>query len=191
MVKPYRVFSRKIVHKNPWYQVVKENIRYPSGHRGNYYVWENPRTEKGFVVAIAEDKDTFFLVKQWRPTLKHYTLEFVAGDAHKNEKYVKAAKRELLEELGLQAKRWQFIGKAAVAPGYSREYGRVFLATGISKSAEKAKGEAGEKTELVKIKRQKFEQMIYNREIEDGPTLSAYLLYLTRKKKNQILNPNI
>lgn len=178
MTKPYKVFSRKVVHKNPWYQIVKENIRQPSGYRADYYIFENSKTERDFVVVIAKDKNNFFLVRQWRPTVKRYLLEFVAGGAHEKEKYIEAAKRELLEETRLFGKNWHYLGKAAVAPGHSGEYGRVFLATEISKSSKKVKGEPGENTEVIKIKRQKFEKMIYNREIEDGPTLSSYLLYL-------------
>jgi len=180
--KTWKVYHRKIVFKCSWFQIIEEDLRKPNGFRSKYYVFES-LSKRDFIMVIALDNDYFYMTKQWRPTLKRETVEFVAGGVGKNEIYLEAAKRELLEEAGLKAKKWHFIGKAPVAPGHSREYGRIFLAENISFSKEKAAGEPGEGTELVKIPRHKFKRMIYQREIDDGPTLSAYLLYLTWSKK--------
>lgn len=177
----YKVFSRKTVHKNPWFRIVKEDILRPDGHRADYYIFEG-ESDKNFVVIVAQEKDELYLVKQWRPTLKRYLIEFAAGGIEKNETDLQAAKREFLEETGWGAKKWQYLGKAAVGPGHSKEYGQVFFATGLFKTRGKT-NDIQEKTELVIIKRQNFEQMIYNKEIEDGPTLSAYMKYLAFKKR--------
>lgn len=39
------------------------------------------------------------MVRQYRPAMNTYTLEFPAGEVHKNESPIQAAKREVLEEL--------------------------------------------------------------------------------------------
>jgi len=180
--KRYQVFSRKVVYQCPWFQIVVEDVQKPDGFRGNYFIMERPKG-RDFVIVIVQENDDLYLVNQWRPTLKKDTLEFAAGSVGERETDLEAAKREVAEELGLKAKKWIFLGKAAVAPGFSSQYGRVFYATGISQLREKFPGEAGENTEGVKIKRAKFDQMIYNGKIVDGTTLSAYLLYLVWEKK--------
>lgn len=180
--KRWRVFAKKTIHKNPWFSVDLEDIQKPSGHRDNYYIFQGTG-RKDFVVAIALDDNYFYLTEQWRPTLKKYSLEFVAGRAEKNESYLEAVKREFLEETGLEAKKWLLIGRVAVAPGHTPRYGRIFLASRISHSNTKTKGEPGEDTKLVKVPKNKFREMIYQAKIDDGPTLSAYLLYLIRSKK--------
>ena len=43
-------------------------------------------------------KGEFVMVKQFRPNIDEYSLEFPAGGLLKNEKPIKAAKREFLEE---------------------------------------------------------------------------------------------
>jgi 8-oxo-dGTP pyrophosphatase MutT (NUDIX family) len=184
--KSWKVFSRKVEHKNPWFQIVREDVRKPNGFRGDYFIFEG-NSSKDFVIVIVRDcqgkDETFYLVKQWRPTLKRYLIEFAAGSTGKQESFLQAAKREVKEELGLEAKDWRYIGKATVAPGHSMEYGRVFVATNALRTKHEAKGDPGETTQLVKVSRKQFERMIYNKQIQDGPTLSAFLLYLVWKKE--------
>jgi ADP-ribose pyrophosphatase len=177
-----QVFSRKVVHKNPWFRIVKEKIQKPSGFRGNHYIFEGNSLRDFVVIVVRDEQENFYLVKQWRPALKRYLVEFAAGGTGRGESYLQAAKREVREELRLEAKRWDYLGKAAVAPGFSREYGRFFLATGVKPTQRGSKGEPGEVIEIVKISRKKFEKMVSEREIEDGPTLTAYMLYVTRRK---------
>ena len=43
-------------------------------------------------------KGEFVMVKQFRPNIDEYSLEFPAGGLLKNEKPIEAAKREFLEE---------------------------------------------------------------------------------------------
>lgn len=181
--KKWQVYSREVVYQNPWYRIIKEDLKKPSGFRGDYFILEG-RGEKDFVVVVVLDEnENFYLVKQWRPTLKRYLLEFAAGGTEKNESFLEAAKREVKEELGLQAQNWQHLGRAAVAPGHSKEYGQFFLATKIKPTKAKVEGEPGEKTEAVKLSHSELVKKIYAKEIEDGPTLTAYLLYLAWKKE--------
>ena len=180
--KTWKVYSRKTVFKCPWFQIVEEDIKKPNGFRGKYYIQQG-REKNDFVIVIALKRNCFYMTKQWRSTLKKETIEFVAGSVEKNESYLKAAKRELLEEVRIRAKRWRYLGRVAVAPGHTLRYGRIFLAEEITKVKTKVKGEPGEDTRPVKIPLQKYKQMVSQGKINGGPTLSAYLLYLAWSKK--------
>ena len=50
------------------------------------------------ICCIMTMKGEFVMVKQFRPNIGEYSLEFPAGGLLKNEKPIEAAKRELLEE---------------------------------------------------------------------------------------------
>jgi hypothetical protein len=49
-------------------------------------------------------KGEFVMVKQFRPNINEYSLEFPAGGLLKNEKPIEAAKREFLEETSFSSK---------------------------------------------------------------------------------------
>ena len=132
---------------------------------------------------VAYENNSLYLVKQWRPTLKRATLEFVAGSIGEKETPLEAAKREIIEEIGMEATKWVYLGRQAVAPGFSSQYGRYYLATNLKIANWKLEGELGERTELCLVKRAKFDEMIYNGKIIDGTTLTAYLLLLAWEKK--------
>ena len=58
----------------------------------------------GVILAVLYREDRFVLVKQFRPNLDAYTLEFPAGGIDLGESPLEAANRELWEEVGISAR---------------------------------------------------------------------------------------
>jgi 8-oxo-dGDP phosphatase len=85
------------------------------------------------VVAV-NDRDEIALVLQYRHPIGRRLLELPAGllDGGPQESPVDAARRELLEETGLAAERWQVLVDVDVSPGFTDEALRIYLATGIT-----------------------------------------------------------
>ncbi len=94
----------------------------------------------GIVAVIALSGDgQIVLVEQYRPAVERNVLELPAGLAGdtsqtRGEPLVEAAKRELLEETGYTAARWQRLFDAFTSPGLTDESLTFFLATGLSRS---------------------------------------------------------
>lgn len=61
------------------------------------------------ILAYTKNKK-FLLVKQFRPAIEKFTLEFPGGLVDKGEKPIRAAKRELKEETGCYAKKVVHLG---------------------------------------------------------------------------------
>jgi len=60
------------------------------------------------VIVLATTKDhKIVMVKQFRPALNKYTIEFPSGAIKPREKPISAAKRELLEETGYICKKYE------------------------------------------------------------------------------------
>jgi 8-oxo-dGTP pyrophosphatase MutT (NUDIX family) len=84
------------------------------------------------VVAVADD-GRVPLVRQYRAALDRELLEIPAGKLDvADEDPEDCARRELAEEVGLQASSWELLCEFHNSPGFSDERHRVFIARGLT-----------------------------------------------------------
>lgn len=114
-------------------------------HRGEHLSlmrrggWEFVRrtTATGIVCVVAKtQRGEVVLVEQHRPPVDARVIELPAGLAGdlagaSNEEMLEAAKRELLEETGYQAKRWRHAMSSPVSAGLTDAILHVFVADGL------------------------------------------------------------
>jgi 8-oxo-dGTP pyrophosphatase MutT (NUDIX family) len=107
---------------------------------------------QGAVAALAHDDEHVWLVRQPRETLGDPDfLEIPAGRLDRpGESPLDAARRELVEEVGLRAERWEPIASFASSVGILDEIVHVFDATGLSDDADEAQAEHDERIEIVR-----------------------------------------
>jgi ADP-ribose pyrophosphatase len=88
----------------------------------------------GAVAIVTLDEDQrITLIHQYRHPMGHRLWELPAGLIdHLGEDPVGAARRELVEEVGLAAEDWVTLVDVAASPGFTDEVVRVFLARGLS-----------------------------------------------------------
>jgi ADP-ribose pyrophosphatase len=83
------------------------------------------------VVPMADD-GTVTLVRQYRSPVGRSVLELPAGTCDvAGEPPEETARRELVEEAGLEAARLRHLASAYNSPGYSDQVTTIFLATGL------------------------------------------------------------
>jgi ADP-ribose pyrophosphatase len=92
------------------------------------------------VLAVTAQRE-ILLVEQFRPPLGRNVLELPAGLAgdeplQENEPLLTAAKRELLEETGHEARHWHSLGDGPSSAGLTNEMVTLFLASGLLKVRE-------------------------------------------------------
>ena len=63
------------------------------------------------IVALTPDR-RIVLVRQYRFGVMAATLEIPGGSVDRNERHLDAAKRELLEETGFEARQWEYLGSS-------------------------------------------------------------------------------
>ncbi|QOV88564.1 NUDIX hydrolase [Humisphaera borealis] len=91
----------------------------------------------GIVAVTADDK--LILIEQFRPPVGKFVIELPAGLAgdiagSESEDLSVAARRELLEETGYEAKTMKLLGAGAASAGLSDEIITMFLAKGLKKT---------------------------------------------------------
>jgi len=150
-----------------------ETASLPSGVTVDLAVIRHP----GAAAIVALDRDgSIAMLNQYRHAIGGWLREVPAGCRNAGEDYAQCARRELGEEAGLAAARWDALGEIVTIPSFCDERIALFLARDLS---------AGTGTldhdEVIKVTRVRFEDtfaMIDRGEIVDAKTIAA--LYRTR-----------
>ena len=115
-------------------------------------------------VILAVDNDEILLVEQYRVPLGRRCLELPAGligdeDGGEDDDPLSAAKRELEEETGYRADRWEEIGDFFSSPGMTDEGFTLLKATGLTKVGPGG-GVGGEDIVTHRVKLADFPQVV-------------------------------
>jgi ADP-ribose pyrophosphatase len=108
-IQAWQTLSREVVFEaKHWFRIMKDTIKLPSGRIVDDYF----RIEGGeYVLIYARSKEGKVLVeKHYKHGLGEITVTFPAGFVEQGETPLTAAKRELFEETGFEAKVWKHIG---------------------------------------------------------------------------------
>jgi 8-oxo-dGDP phosphatase len=100
------------------------------------------------VVALNDASEVLF-ISQYRHPVAHSMIEIPAGLLDSlDEDPLSAAKRELAEEAGFVADKWQLLADFCTSPGSSSEAVRIFLATGLSPVSDNSFLRTAEESEI-------------------------------------------
>jgi ADP-ribose pyrophosphatase len=118
--------------------------------------------------------DEVILIKQFRPSLNKWILEVPAGRVEVNEALEDTARRELIEEVGYDAKTLIKLVSIYPAPGYSDEVLHIFLAKDLTYVGSKL--EVGELIEVVKVRLDSALDLVLSDDVVDAKTLISLLI---------------
>jgi ADP-ribose pyrophosphatase len=149
-------------------------------NRSGFEIKRSVVRHKGSAVMMAVDeRSRVLLVRQYRLPADGYLWELPAGRLDEGETPLQGAKRELAEETGYRARKWEKLVSFWPSPGYVGEKMTIFLAT------ELAEGEAtpmdDERIETRWFSRREMDGMIEDGKIRDGKTIIGYLMWRKRK----------
>jgi ADP-ribose pyrophosphatase len=176
--KGVEVLSSKVSFEGPIFRVVTDEVMEPGGKALQR---RDVVRHGGSVVVLAVDdskskRDPFILLeRQYRHAAGQYLYEIPAGKIDVGEESLPAAKRELLEETGYQAKHWSKLVRFFASPGFLGEWMQVYLAEGLTPGD--AQPEDDEQIELFAVPLSELLRQIEAGRILDGKTIAATLLY--------------
>lgn len=126
----YEVVSSRIAHEGELSRVRVDSVRMPDGEVSSREIVEHP----GAVgIVPIDDQGRVVLVRQYRVALGAYQMEIPAGKLDVDgEAETDAARRELIEEVGLDASGWSQLTAFHNSAGWTDEVTTVYLATGLA-----------------------------------------------------------
>lgn len=169
--QPWEKISSKQVYNNPWIHVEEHVVINPSGNESIYGVVRF----KNYAIGIlpVDEEGNIYLVGQHRYPLNEYTWEIPEGGGDKNIPPLESAKRELLEEAGVQANHWKLLCEIQTSNSVTDEVGYIYLATGLT--FHEPDPDEDEDIALKKIHFDDAYAMLQRGEIKDSLTVIALL----------------
>lgn len=130
----------------------------------------------GAGVLAVDDEENIYLVKQFRYPYGEEMLEIPAGKLSKGEDPLACAKRELEEETGMVADKWELLGAFRPSPGYTDEKLYVYIARELKEGSQHL--DADEFLDVERYDLFRAVKMIERGEITDAKTVIAIYKYL-------------
>ncbi len=159
-----KIFSGKII------DLFLDKVELEDGNIANREVVNH---NGGVCVVPITDDNKIIMVKQYRYPMGEVVLEIPAGKLDKDEDHFEAGKRELLEETGMKASFYKFIGELYPAPAYLNEIIYMYIAKDLIKLSQKL-----DEDEFLDIEYYYIDDlinMILSGEIKDAKTQTAIL----------------
>jgi ADP-ribose pyrophosphatase len=159
--------ASEVLLRGPVFEVVGERVRLPSGREQRVQIVRHPGA-----VAIAPllPSGELLLVRQYRAAVEEWLIEVPAGRLEPDEDPRAGAERELEEETGQRARRWDVLLCFVPAPGFCSERVTLFLARDLEPVASPRAADPDEELELV---RRRPDAILAGGEVHDAKTLLA------------------
>jgi ADP-ribose pyrophosphatase len=123
------VVNSRLVYEGKIVTMRVDEISLHQGGTATRVVVDHP----GAVVMIAiDEQERVYLVRQYRHAIGRILLELPAGTLEPGEEPLSAAKRELLEEVGMVGEQWRYLGCFFSSPGFVNECLHVYVVRGLS-----------------------------------------------------------
>ncbi len=133
-------------------------------------------SDSAVILAVTNDQK-IILVRQFRPALGIYTLEFPAGYLCGEETSTNAAERELVEETGFICSSMTFMGSFTVSPSRINTMLHFFFGEGASVANDKKKEDD---TEVILVTEDELKKLIVEGQLLE---VAGSAIYLAAKLK--------
>jgi ADP-ribose pyrophosphatase len=168
-----QLLKQRLFYKGRKFDFEVNRLRLPNRVEGD---WECIRHPGGALAIPVTNEGKLILVRQYRFAVGGRVLEFPAGTIEPMEDPLETVKREIQEETGFSANKWQQLGEFILAPGYSDEIIYAFLAQDLTKLEKPPQQDEDEDIEVLFWTPQELEKAILEGQPVDAKSISSFFL---------------
>ncbi len=168
---PWTTLAAREIYDNPWIRVTEHDVLNPAGRPGIYGVVKFKNRAIGIIPV--DDEGYTWLVGQYRFPLGAYSWEIPEGGGPLDEDPLTAARRELAEETGLTAARWELLLEMHLSNSVSDEHALIYLARDLTPGPADP-----DETEQLTVRRLPLDEaveMVLRGEITDAMSVAGLL----------------
>lgn len=167
---PWTITRSHKIYEDPWIRLDRDDVLRPDGLPGTY---STVHLKHGVTVVALDEKRQVHLTREFHYAVGRVTVEGSSGGIEENESADSAARRELLEELGITAQRWTDLGSVDPFTSAILSPVRLFLAEELAFQPQQLEG-----TELIDhviVPLNEALDLVMRSEITHAPTCVALL----------------
>ena len=174
--------SSEEIYKGVVVHLYRDRVRLQNGEESIREVLRDCRA----VCVLPLDSDgCVTMVSQYRYAHSKVLLEIPAGKLDAGEDYITGARRELLEETGIRARKYTFLGEIYTTPAFVDEVIFMYLATDLEEGCEQCL-DSDEFLNVEKIPLDTLVEMTLRGEIRDAKTQAAILKVDAMRRRGMI-----
>lgn len=176
---PWTIVKNHKIYQDPWVALERDDVIRPDGLPGSY---STVQIKPGVTVVALDNENIVHLTSEFHYAVGRVTLEGVSGGIESGESALVSAQRELLEELGIVAQKWTWLGTVDPFTSAVRSPVQLYLAEELSFEATQLEGT--ELIERVSIPLGDAIAAVIESRITHAPTCVALLKVLHRQRGN-------
>jgi ADP-ribose pyrophosphatase len=171
--EPSQLLYPQLFYRSRKFNFEVNRLRLPNGSEGD---WSCIRHPGGALAVPVTAEGQLVLVRQYRFAVQGRILEFPAGTLEPQESPAVTIEREIAEETGYRAHRWQPLGQFFLAAGYSDEIIYAFLAQDLELLETPPAQDDDEDIQTVLMTPQELEAAIFAGELVDAKSICSFFL---------------
>lgn len=167
---PWTIRDSVEKYRNQFIELIEDQVIEPGGEPGTYAL---VRMKPGVSVLALDEGGRVYLTRQFRYALGRESVEAVSGGRDERETAHEAARRELREELGIEAAEWTELGVVDLDTSIVNCPAHLFLARRLKFS--ETDEDATEEIEPVRLTLAEAVRWVMESRITHGPTCALIL----------------
>jgi len=157
---PWEVKGTNQIYRDEFVQLNVDEVVRPDGSDGKY---ATVNLKAGVAVLAIDDRGEIYLTKQHRYAIDTESIEVVSGGVDDGDDPLAAAKKELKEEIGVEAKEWRSFGAINMDTSVVFCPLHLYVVTALTETG--AEQEGTEDIKFFKLKLDKAVEMVQRGEI--------------------------